>query len=144
MRGGTLYGTTSTGGAGGPAVLNKGAGCGTVFSVTPSGVESIVYSFGAAANDADYPLAGLINVNGALYGTTYLGGVLTATGTVFSVTPGGVETVVYSFKGGSDGAGPQAGSINVGGTLYGTTTTGGGQGGTSCSGGCGTVFAITP
>jgi len=47
------------------------------------------------------------------------------------------ENVVYSFKGGSDGANPQAGLINVNGTIYGTTM----NGGTS---GMGTVFSITP
>ena len=42
--------------------------------------------------------------------------------TELGVTPAGAERVVYSFKGGSDGADPSAGAnlINVGGTLYGT------------------------
>jgi len=126
--GGTLYGTTFFG----------GNGSGTVFSVTPAGVETVVYTFNGSSDGA-YPYAGLINVGGTLYGTTeYGGGSANCTlgcGTVFSVTPGGVETVVYTFKGGSDGSQPYAGLLNVGGTLYGTTFSGG-------AGGCGTVFKL--
>jgi uncharacterized repeat protein (TIGR03803 family) len=49
---------------------------------------------------------------------------------------------LYSFKGGSDGAYPYAGLIAVGGTLYGTTGVGGGNG---CNlNGCGTVFSFNP
>ena len=53
--------------------------------------------------------------------------------------------VVYSFAGGSDGANPRAGLIDVGGTLYGTTVAGGGS--FYCSDseyyGCGTVYSVT-
>jgi uncharacterized repeat protein (TIGR03803 family) len=50
------------------------------------------------------------------------------------------ETVLYSFKGGSDGSGPN-GVIRVGHSLYGTTSAGGGSG---CfeNVGCGTVFKL--
>jgi uncharacterized repeat protein (TIGR03803 family) len=47
------------------------------------------------------------------------------------------ESLVYSFNGGSDGANPTGGLINVGGTLYGTT----GKGGANNAG---TVFALAP
>jgi uncharacterized repeat protein (TIGR03803 family) len=84
-------------------------------------------------------------VNDKLYGTTAAGGVHLCgsggCGTVFSVTTAGVEKVLYSFGGGADGANPEAGLINIGGTLYGTTCEGGGSG---CSGlGCGTIFSVT-
>jgi len=142
--GGVLYGTTASGGGTGCS----GYGCGTVFSVTTTRVENIMYSF-QGGGDGAYPHAGLINVHGTFYGTTAGGGSgscsingITGCGTVFSVTPEGVETVVDSFQGGSDGADPLASLIEVGGTLYGTTEFGGGTG---CGGnGCGTVFAITP
>jgi uncharacterized repeat protein (TIGR03803 family) len=39
---GTLYGTTSEGGA-----STCSFGCGTVFSITTSGAENVVYSFGS-------------------------------------------------------------------------------------------------
>jgi uncharacterized repeat protein (TIGR03803 family) len=52
------------------------------------------------------------------------------------------ETVLYSFKGGADGALPLDGLVaDSSGALYGTTTYGG-KGGTIC--GCGTVFKLTP
>jgi uncharacterized repeat protein (TIGR03803 family) len=46
---------------------------------------------------------------------------------VFKVDPAGQETVLYSFKGGADGADPR-GEVILGpaGNLYGTTTSGGG------------------
>jgi uncharacterized repeat protein (TIGR03803 family) len=145
--GGTLYGTTTRGGnsANCPAATYTVAGCGTVFSVTPAGAEKIVYAFNAGS-DGGLPVAGLLNVGGTLYGTTANGGSAICPagtytppgcGTVYSVTPAGVEKVVYAFQAGTDGYLPMSGLINVGGTLYGTTR----NGGTS---GLGTVFAVTP
>jgi hypothetical protein len=67
---------------------------------------------------------------------------------VYFIDPSkGTETVVYLFCGQnncSDGAYPGSALLNVNGTLYGTTGTGGT--GTCYDGyyGCGTVFAITP
>jgi uncharacterized repeat protein (TIGR03803 family) len=133
--GGTLYGTTRKGGP---------ASAGTVFKITPAGVESVVYAF-KGGTDGAYPTGSLANVAGTLYGTTEQGGVGCGThdcGTVFSLTLAGTEKVLYAFKGGTDGAVPFAGLLNVGGTLYGSTTEGGG---TDCQGsGCGTLFKITP
>ncbi|MFY9739997.1 MAG: choice-of-anchor tandem repeat GloVer-containing protein [Candidatus Cybelea sp.] len=100
----------------------------------------MLYSFGASEDGAN-PYAGLVNINGTLYGTTAYGGA-NGDGTVFSITPSGTETVLYSFKGGlGDGEYPFASPISIKGTLYGTTS----QGGANCSpsGGCGTVFSIT-
>jgi hypothetical protein len=62
----------------------------------------------------------------------------------------GVQSLLYSFQGGSDGLTPEWGLITgPGGTLYGTTSVGGGTGcpaqaynGTNI--GCGTVFQFTP
>ena len=98
---------------------------GTVFTIAPSGTETVLYSFGPGSGDGANPVAGLINVNGTLYGTTLNGGT-NGDGTVFSITPSGTETVLYSFGTGSqDGTSPFAGLANVGGTLYGTTNSGG-------------------
>jgi uncharacterized repeat protein (TIGR03803 family) len=125
---GTLYGTTSGGGT--------HDGRGTVFSITLQGHEKVLHSFGGVTGDGQYPYAGLINVGGTLYGTTYGGGAFES-GTVFSITPEGAETVLYSFRTtAGDGYAPHAGLINVGGTLYGTTVFGGADGD-------GTVFSIT-
>jgi uncharacterized repeat protein (TIGR03803 family) len=74
---GTLYGTTSMGGAHGE---------GTIFSMTLSGNEKMLYSFGSSNSDGLHPYASLIDVNGTLYGTTSGGGAY-GNGTVFALTP---------------------------------------------------------
>lgn len=126
---GTLYGTTVRGGT---------SGFGSVFAITPSGKYRQLYSF-ADGNDG-CPIASLASVKGVLYGTA-AGCSNQNYGTVFKMTTAGAETVLHSFAGGSDGAVPYAGLTNVRGTLYGTTSAGGGTG---CGGkGCGTVFKIT-
>jgi hypothetical protein len=52
------------------------------------------------------------------------------------------ETVLYAFKGVSDGGSPQAALIaDSAGNLYGTTEGGGAM--TACAGGCGVVFELT-
>jgi len=98
--------------------------------------EKVLHSFGSGA-DGEYPEAGVIDVNGTLYGTTDDGGTRDDSGTVFSVNPNtGTETVVYSFGGGT-GVFPVVGLIDVNGTLYGTTLGGG-------SVGYGTAFSVNP
>ncbi len=70
-----------------------------------------------------------------LYGTTSAGGSYND-GTVFRLHPSGSwKDLLYSFKGGTDGANPVADLIAVNGTLYGTTENGGAYG-------LGTVFRI--
>jgi uncharacterized repeat protein (TIGR03803 family) len=131
---GTLYGTTFGGG-------NHGDG--TVFSVTTSGSEKVLHSF-AGGTDGKGPYAGLVYVNGALYGTTWFQGAK-GYGTVFAVTlPSGTERVFHSFAGGTDGAHSFADLIDVNGTLYGTTSYGGGGPCADIRGtGCGTVYSVT-
>jgi uncharacterized repeat protein (TIGR03803 family) len=126
---GTLYGTTLAGGS---------QGVGTVFSVDPAtGAEKIVYSFQNSGSDGQSPVAGLIDVNGTLYGATEFGGAA-GLGTLFAINlTTGAESVVHVFGGGSDGREPVAGLVNVSGTLYGTTLSGGASGG-------GTVFSFDP
>jgi uncharacterized repeat protein (TIGR03803 family) len=135
---GTLYGTTSEGGGTG---CTHGAGCGTVYSITATGSEKVLYRF-AGGSDGANPSSGLTDVNGTLYGTTFYGGVQECVsgfgcGTVFRITTAGSEKVLHSFGAGYDGEGPTTGLINVKGTLYGTTQGGGAYGN-------GTVFSITP
>lgn len=133
---GTLYGTTSAGGAGGG---------GTVFALDPNtGAEKVLHSFCPQQSfvcgvmDGNYPVAGLINVGGVLYGTTSSGGAYGG-GTVFTINPesGGPEKVLYSFcsqQNCADGSVPY-GLIAVNGVLYGTTSSGGAYD-------RGTVFAL--
>jgi hypothetical protein len=65
--------------------------------------------------------------------------------TIFQMSPDGSGfTVLYSFTGGTDGAGPYAGLIQgPDGTLYGTTLFGGTVATGECGTGCGTVFQLT-
>jgi uncharacterized repeat protein (TIGR03803 family) len=145
----TFYGTTLDGGTG--TCGTSGAGCGTVFSVTPSGKETVLHSF-AGGQDGDFPTGSLFYSNGKLYGTTEIGGGgggsactnssggPAGCGTIFSVSTSGKEQVLYSFTGGSDGAFPDGGLIDVNGALYGMAGGGGGKG---CDGGCGTLFDIS-
>ncbi len=122
---GAIYGTTSAGGTG-----CGGAGCGTVFKLSTSGKESVLYRF-KGGNDGSNPAAGLIAVNGILYGTTMKGGRCNGRapgcGTIFSLdAASGKEQILYRFKGGKDGEYPGKGDlIDVNGALYGTTEKGG-------------------
>lgn len=129
--GGTLYGTTAFGGDT-ACRTPSGSGCGVVFSIKPaSGQENVLYAFtGISSRDGASPSAPLVNVNGTLYGTTQYGGIRgrydnTGSGTVFSVTRSGKETVLHRFVDDLDGTRPMAALINVKGTLYGTTWSGG-------------------
>jgi uncharacterized repeat protein (TIGR03803 family) len=135
---GVLFGSTLAGGTG------CNVGCGTIFAATSNGLESVIYRFHGGSDGAN-PYAGLINVNGTLYGTTYSGGgrsqCSTGCGTIYSTTTSGSEEVLWRFAGGTDGAHPYAGLINVNGTLYGTTFFGGSS--SQCPSGCGTIFALT-
>ena len=119
---GTLYGTTAAGGGSG---CTLGYGCGTVYRISTTGSEKVIYSFSSRADGSD-PEASLLEVNGALYGTTVSGG-SSNLGTVFRLSTTGAEKVLHSFGSGSDGADPTAGLININGTLYGTTSEGGGS-----------------
>jgi uncharacterized repeat protein (TIGR03803 family) len=144
---GTLYGTTPRGGR---HHCHNIKGCGTAFSMTASGVETILHSFDA--NKGSRPQGALLDVNGTLYGTTGRGGAncnaaAGGCGTVFSITPSGRETVLYRFKGYPyDGAIPAGGLVEINGILYGTTVLGGSgkcERGAVGYVGCGTAFAIT-
>jgi len=139
--GGNLYGTTAYGGS---TTYCDGNGCGTVFKLTPSGWETVLYSFTGSA-DESYPAAGLIfDGAGNLYGTTSCYYCSSGYGTVFKLTPSGAESTFYSFTGGADGAYPDAGLIFDGaGNLYGVTS---GGGIFNCRGGqgCGVIFELSP
>ncbi|MGD0190878.1 MAG: choice-of-anchor tandem repeat GloVer-containing protein [Rhizomicrobium sp.] len=137
---GNLYGTTYAGGV----CSTDAGGCGTVFKITPGGTESVIYAF-QGGTDGEFPAGGvIIDAADNLYGTTAYGG-SQSTGTVFKVAPNGTEMVLYSFKGGKDGANPEAGLVmDSNGNIYGTTYAGGNS---KCSKagftGCGTVFELT-
>jgi uncharacterized repeat protein (TIGR03803 family) len=141
---GNLYGTTEFGGTD-----NQG----TIFEITPnsngSWTESVLYNF-TGGEDGGQPYGSLVfDSSGNLYGTTNFGGSTNCSlgcGTVFELTPGSggwTESVLYTFTGGTDGREPYARLLlDASGNLYGTTLLGGNVG-SVCSSGCGTVFKLT-
>jgi len=141
---GNLYGTTQYGGA---------HGGGVVFKLTPEREYVVLYSFcaqGYPCTEGAQPVAGLVlDQKGNLYGTTLLGGGVSAycsdvgygCGVVFKLTPKGKETVLYSlcpqYPDCPDGTSPYAGLVfDQKGNLYGTAAHGGANGG-------GVVFKLT-
>jgi uncharacterized repeat protein (TIGR03803 family) len=136
---GAIYGTAST---------SSGLPNGVIFQLVPGAggtyTYNVIHAFGGVGDGAN-PNSDLIfgSKNQTMYGTT-VGGGTSGNGTVFSLAPpaGGtgpwVESVIYSFTGGADGAQPYAGlAADSTNNLYGTAYIGG----TSNSG---TVFELSP
>ena len=118
---------------------------GVVFKLNAvSNIERTLHKFAGGA-DGSTSRGVLLYQAGTLYGVTEAGGSGSCDGgcgTVFSVDAvTGKHAVLYSFLGGQDGRYPEAGLIDFGGILYGTTAEGGGS---ACSNGCGTVFKFDP
>ncbi len=145
---GNLYGTTSGG---------KGSkchdSCGVVFKLAPDAsggyTESVLYRFRGGSH-GDYPSGSLImDEAGNLYGTTDNGGRSSCPngcGVVFKLAPDGndggyTESILYRFRGGTDGDEPSSLIMDSSGNLYGTTNSGGRR---SCGNGCGVVFKLAP
>jgi uncharacterized repeat protein (TIGR03803 family) len=138
---GALYGDTSRGGISRSCIYYVSRGCGTVFGITTSGKFNVLYRF-KGDRDGATPVAALLAVKGALYGTTQYGpadsGSPKGEGTVFSVSTGGHQVMLHEFEGPpKDGEDPEGALINVAGRLYGTTYGGGPSE-------RGTVFSIAP
>jgi uncharacterized repeat protein (TIGR03803 family) len=146
---GTLYGVTFAGGSS----CTYGNGCGTVYSITTSGQETVLHGF-QGPPDGAIPAGGPIDVNGTLYGTTSYGGIGPGSpkgdckyfgcGTVYRISTSGAENVVYRFTGGSHGETPSASLLEMNGTLYGGLS----YGGNTCGRGtyrfgCGMLFSMT-
>jgi uncharacterized repeat protein (TIGR03803 family) len=131
-----LYGTTSSGGG--------AHNYGTIFSFDmKSGRETVLYRFQGSGTDGANPVASLVlspTGSGVLYGTTEHGG--GGFGTVFAFDLGtNIETVLYQFAGGLDGANPVSPLVLTNGLLFGTTS---GSPGGECSPDCGTLFQLDP
>jgi uncharacterized repeat protein (TIGR03803 family) len=125
---GALYGTTI-------------GGYGAVYRLTLDGKEKLIYK---CTGDSDQAPSGISYVDGKFYvtvaggsqsyGQYYYGG-------VEKLLPGGKAKFVYTFKGSPDGAYPMGPLASINGTIYGSTH---GGGNTTCTGGCGTVYSLTP
>jgi uncharacterized repeat protein (TIGR03803 family) len=120
---GNLYGTTGFGGL---------YDYGTVFEVSKTGHETILYNFPEFYDDGDWLVAGLaLDGVGNLYGATMEGGP-DESGTLFKLDKTGKETILHTFNLHDDGDRPAAALIGDGaGNFYGTN-----EGGA--------VFKITP
>lgn len=164
-KGGVLYGTARN------YSTAECYPCTTVFSVTPKGVGTTLYTSPMSFKDEPYGLlatassfyvsdshyiltltsAGaqsrllhftptvaaflspLVPYGSVLAGTANEGGLITSTyprgaGAVFTLSkssPKGSYKALYTFLGGADGAYPTGAPVDVGGTLYGVTYSGG-------------------
>ena len=114
---GNLYGTTVSGGSN---------GLGTVFALGTDNVVTSLHSF-KGGTDGAQPISRLVSVNGELYGVTQYGGTASSScingscGTIFKVTKGGKETVLYRFTPTTNGSLPQGLVRDDVGNLYGIT-----------------------
>jgi|HubBroStandDraft_1064217.scaffolds.fasta_scaffold08921_3 uncharacterized repeat protein (TIGR03803 family) len=125
-RDGNLYSAAPTGGANGN---------GGIFVVTPSGTETLRYSFKSSDGTTCQPGLNLGN-DGNFYGDCYSGG-SGGSGIVYKVTPTGTFTILHAFTGGADGGAPNGPPIQAtDGNFYATTTLGGAHGD-------GTVYKLT-
>jgi uncharacterized repeat protein (TIGR03803 family) len=140
---GNLYGTTVLGGDLNCEIGGPPPGCGVVFKLTPSGQETVLYTF-TGSTDGAWPSNALVMDSvGNLNGTAYYGGDLHCNyglgcGTVFKIDASGQFSVIHTFKG-TDGAFPRA-LIAGGGRLFGVTN-GGGPGGLFLTG---VVYELAP
>jgi uncharacterized repeat protein (TIGR03803 family) len=140
---GILYGAAS----GGTQNCN-GGDCGLIFGLRPTPTacrtsscawtENLLYGF-TGLTDA-WAGGGLVSdPAGNLYGVSDSGGAQQQ-GAVFELTPsmgGWMESILYSFSGGSDGGAPTGVIVGNDGNLYGTARLGGANG-------SGVVFQLTP
>jgi uncharacterized repeat protein (TIGR03803 family) len=121
-----LYGVTYQGGT---------YGGGTIFKCTTNGSLTSLASFQIGTGGGYYPRGTLVEVAGAIYGTTQLGGP-TYDGTVFKLLPGGTPTTIHDFNAALDGQSPADLTVGADSKLYGICGSGG-------PADAGTAFSIT-
>ena len=122
---GSLYGTTSGGGANGK---------GTVFQLTPANTLNVLYNFTAGDDGGDPQTALILGSDNNFYGTTQQAGAGGA-GTAFQLTMGGTLTTFYAFLG-IQGYAPFTLVQGIDGNFYDVGVAGGANGD-------GTIFVFT-
>ncbi len=134
---GSLYGTTTAGGT--SEACPQFDGCGTFFSMSASGSETVLYSFPGGRNGAE-PNGGLLSLDGLLFDTAEGGDKCPPSGrcgTIFDLSVSGEEHVLYRFR--HEGfADPGSPLVAKDGLVYGTR---GANGGTY---NYGAVYSIEP
>jgi uncharacterized repeat protein (TIGR03803 family) len=116
QKGGTLIGTTVTGGA---------AGTGTIFSVNTSNANkfTVLHVFNSTTDGVD-PRDGLVldTLTGLYIGTASMDAITPGNGTLYAISSTGTFTVLWSFMSGADGHCPYTGvAIDQSGNIYGTS-----------------------
>ena len=81
-------------------MAGPGGGAGTVFKFATNNTLKSLHSFGFEKTEGSRS-SRLVTINGDLYGVTFDGG------TIFKMTKGGTETILYRFTGGADGSLPE-------------------------------------
>lgn len=110
--------------------------------------ESVLWSFGATANDPQYPYYGSLVVGTGASAANYLWGMTSqggasGLGTIFKIALDGNLSVVHEFTSATDGQFPNWGLMQASdGNFYGVAASGGTLPGGG--GGQGTVFRLTP
>jgi uncharacterized repeat protein (TIGR03803 family) len=122
---GSFYGTTSLG----PENGCHGDSLGTVYELSKSGKERLIYDFSEGASEGGRPEEGLTVLNGELYGSTQ--------GSIFEISTSGRERVLHYFDSPGDGLLPSGRLTIFNGKLYGVTGIGGAYNN-------GTIFELTP
>jgi len=150
---GYLYGTTTTGGD---------YGYGSVFRISPDGVETVIHSFNIGPAEGANPIGLIQATDDFLYGTTSNGGTpacprpapdilfppghnidYSGCGTVFKLSLQGELTVLHYFTGGQDGNQPIASLVESSpGRFYGETLSGGLANSSCTLIGCGLIFSV--
>ncbi len=129
LKGSTLYGSTTAGGANDDGVL---------FSVHTDGSSyTLLHQF--AGTDGKAPAGSLQSgPGGVFYGVTQYGG-SSNNGVLFEIKANGTYTILHSFTGGADGGQPSSLLYNAAGEIVGGTTYGGPESKSHCPIGCGIV-----
>ena len=136
---GYFYGTTYSGGS---FSTDSGAGKGTIYKLSPSGVLTTIFNFGGGKGY--WPCGRLTQgQDGSFYGTTIQGGKI-GDGSIFRLSPDGSVNSLYSFGAydelsneNTNGWAPVGLVEGVDGNFYGLTGNYGFKGG-------GTIFKISP
>ncbi len=134
---GNLYGVTDAGGSGGKGTVFK-------LSAADGWSESVLHAFKGAVDGASPRGTLVVDASGNLYGTTFQGSISNY-GLVFElINSQGIwdEKILHRFAN-APAANTVAGlAFDNAGNLYGTTMLGADA--SSCGGGCGTFFKLTP